>query len=78
MDNPTKELQELKVEFAQHEAVCEERWKTIFNELREGKEESKERWREVKASVQSLHRLVWAGGGALILFLAGMIMKGEL
>ena len=60
-----------------HEKMCEERWKTIFNELREGKEESKERWTEVKSSVQSLHRLVWAGGGALILFLAGMVAAGN-
>ena len=71
------QLNELKAEFEKHEAVCEERWKTIFNELREGKEESKERWAEVKVSVQSLHRLVWAGGGAVILFLAGMIAAGN-
>lgn len=78
MDNQTKELQELKAAFEVHEAVCEERWKTIFNELREGKEESKERGIEVKNSVNSLHRLVWGGGGAIILFLLGTLMKGEL
>ena len=72
-----EDLNNLRVAFEKHEAVCEERWKTIFNELREGKEESKERWAEVKLSVQSLHRLVWAGGGAVILFLAGMIAAGN-
>ena len=72
-----QDLNDLKSAFLQHEAVCEERWKTIFNELREGKEESKERWAEVKVSVQALHRLVWAGGGAVILFLAGMIAAGS-
>lgn len=75
MDN--QDLNDLKSAFLQHEAVCEERWRTIFNELREGKEESKERWAEVKLSVQSLHRLVWAGGGAVILFLAGMVAAGN-
>jgi hypothetical protein len=78
LEHQNKELQDLKIAFLQHEAVCEERWRTIFNELREGKEESKERWAEVKVSVLHLHRLVWAGGGALILFLTGMIMKGQL
>jgi len=72
-----EDLNDLRVAFEKHEAVCEERWKTIFNELREGKEESKERWTEVKLSVQSLHRLVWAGGGAVILFLAGMLAAGN-
>jgi hypothetical protein len=72
-----QDLNDLKSAFLQHEAVCEERWKTIFNELRDGKEESKERWAEVKVSVQALHRLVWAGGGAVILFLAGMIAAGN-
>ena len=72
-----EELNDLRVAFEKHEAVCEERWKTIFNELRDGKEESKERWTEVKSTVQSLHRLVWAGGGAVILFLAGMLAAGN-
>jgi len=70
-----QELNDLKLAFAQHEAVCEERWKTIFNELRDGKEESKDRTEELKASINSLLHLVWAGGGALILFL-GSIVSG--
>ena len=61
-----------------HEAICAERWKTIFNELRDGKAESEARWEDCKSSLASLHRLVWAGGGALILFLGGMVMRGEI
>lgn len=72
------QLNELRIEFEKHEAVCEERWKTVFNEIRSAKEESKERSSEIKASVQSLHRLVWAGGGAVILFLAGMLASGSI
>lgn len=67
------QLSELRAEFEKHEAVCEERWKTVFNEIRSAKEESKERHGDIKSSVQSLHRLVWAGGGAVILFLAGLL-----
>ena len=72
------ELQDLRTAFDVHEAVCEERWKTIFNELRDGKAEAEARWEDCKSSLASLHRLVWAGGGALILFLGGMIMRGEI
>jgi hypothetical protein len=48
-----------------------------FNEIRSAKQESKERHGDIKSSVQSLHRLVWAGGGAVILFLAGIIAAGS-
>jgi len=67
------QLNDLRAEFEKHEAICEERWKTVFNEIRSAKEESKERHGDIKSSVQSLHRLVWAGGGAVILFLAGLL-----
>ena len=72
------QLNELRIEFERHEAVCEERWKTVFNEIRSAKEDSKGRTEEIKASVQSLHRLIWAGGGAVILFLAGIIVSGTM
>jgi len=72
------QLNELRIEFERHEAVCEERWKTVFNEIRSAKEDSKGRTEEIKASVQSLHRLIWAGGGAVILFLAGIIVSGTI
>ena len=72
------QLNELRAEFEKHEAVCEERWKTVFNEIRSAKEDSKGRADEIKDSVQSLHRLVWAGGGAVILFLAGMLASGNI
>jgi len=71
------QLNDLRVEFERHEAICEERWKTVFNEIRSAKEEGRERHGDIKSSVQSLHRLVWAGGGAVILFLAGMVAAGN-
>jgi hypothetical protein len=71
-----EQLNDLRAEFEKHEAVCEERWKTVFNEIRSAKAESKDRSNDLKASVESLHRLVWAGGGAVILFLSGMLFSG--
>lgn len=75
MDN--QQLNELRASFEIHEAVCEERWKTVFNEIRSAHTESKERHSDLKESVSSLHRLIWAGGGAVILFLAGMLISGS-
>lgn len=75
MDN--QELNDLKAAFLQHEAVCEERWKTIFNEVKEGKEESRERWHEVQTSIHSLNKLVLSVGGAAIIFLLGVIVSGN-
>jgi hypothetical protein len=72
-----EQLNDLRTEFEKHEAVCEERWKTVFNEIRTAKAESKDRSNDLKASVESLHRLVWAGGGAVILFLSGIIAAGK-
>lgn len=72
-----QDLNDLKTAFLQHEAVCEERWRSVFHEIREAKEESRDRWDDLQNSVGSLHRLIWAGGGAVILFLAGMVAAGN-
>lgn len=75
MDN--QDLNELKTAFLQHEAVCEERWKTIFNEVKEGKEESRERWLDLQNSISSLNKLVLSVGGAAIVFLMGVVVSGN-
>lgn len=74
MDN--QDLNDLKTAFLQHEAVCEERWKTIFNEVKEAKEESRDRWDEVHSSISSLNKLVLSVGGAAIVFLMGVVVSG--
>ena len=74
MDN--QDLNELKAAFLQHEAVCEERWKTIFNEVKEGKEESRERWQDLQTSISGLNKLVLSVGGAAIVFLLGIVVSG--
>ena len=72
-----QDLNELKTAFLQHEAVCEERWKTIFNEVKEGKEESRERWQDLQTSISSLNKLVLSVGGAAIVFLMGVVVSGN-
>ena len=67
------DLDALRSDFLRHEAICEERWKTVFNEIRDAKEQGDARWTEVRASFESAQRMLFAGSGALILFLLHFI-----
>lgn len=69
---------DLLTDFRTHEAVCEERWKTIFNEVKKASEDSRIRYKEMQQSIDKLHKLVWTVGGALILFLAGLVASGNI
>ena len=74
----TQQQNDLLTDFRTHEAVCEERWKTIFNEVRNAAEDSRIRYKEMQQSIDKLHKLVWTVGGALILFLAGLVASGNI
>ena len=74
----TQQQNELLTDFRTHEAVCEERWKTIFNEVKRASEYSRIRYKEMQQSIYKLHKLVWTVGGALILFLAGLLASGNI
>ena len=76
MDN--QQQNDLLTDFRTHEAVCEERWKTIFNEVKRASEDSRIRYKEMQQSIDKLHKLVWTVGGALILFLAGLLATGNI
>jgi hypothetical protein len=74
----TQQQSDLLTDFRTHEAVCEERWKTIFNEVKKASEDSRIRYKEMQQSIDKLHKLVWTVGGALILFLAGLLASGNI
>ena len=74
----TPQQNDLLTDFRTHEAVCEERWKTIFNEVKKASEDSRIRYKEMQQSIDKLHKLVWTVGGALILFLAGLLASGNI
>ena len=76
MDN--QELDELNTAFLRHEAVCEERWKTIFNEVKDAKDEGRERWIEMKSAISSLNKLILTVGGAAIVFLLSVVASGNI
>lgn len=56
-------VREIEVEMAQHEAQCEERWKTTFNRLT-----------DIEDSLKRIENRIMVGAGSLIVFLAGVIV----
>ena len=57
-------VREIEVEMAQHEAQCEERWKTTFNRLM-----------NIEEHLKRIEMRIMLGAGSLIVFLAGIIVK---
>ena len=56
-------VREIEIEMAQHDAQCEERWKTTFNRLM-----------DIEDSIKSMESRLLVGAGSVILFLAGVIV----
>ena len=58
----TADIAILDKRMSSHEAMCEERWKTIFARI-EG----------VEARLDKMHHLILGGGATTILFLLGIL-----
>ena len=56
-------VREIEVEMAQHEAQCEERWKTTFNRLM-----------NIEDGLKRIENRIMVAGGSIIIFLAGVIV----
>jgi hypothetical protein len=56
-------VREIEVEMAQHEAQCEERWKTTFNRLQ-----------DIEDGLKQMESRLLVGAGSMIIFLAGVIV----
>ena len=57
-------VREIELEMAQHDAQCEERWKTTFNRLM-----------MIEDHLKRIETRIMLGAGSLIVFLAGVIIK---
>ena len=56
-------VREIELEMAQHDAQCEERWKTTFNRLM-----------DIEEGIKRMENRLVMGAGSMILFLAGVIV----
>ena len=57
-------VRDMEIEMAQHDAQCEERWKTTFNRLM-----------DIEEHLKRIETRIMLGAGSLIVFLAGVIVK---
>ena len=64
-----REHRTLREDFYRHEAVVEERWKTVFKELREFQTNTRELIKESKDRINALYKLVLIVSGSTIIFL---------
>ena len=63
VDNLDTRTREIEVEMAQHEAQCEERWKTTFNRLQ-----------DIEDVLKKGENRIITASGSIIVFLAGVII----
>ena len=56
-------VRDIEIEMAQHDAQCEERWKTTFNRLM-----------DIEDGIKRMENRLIVGAGSVILFLAGVIV----
>jgi hypothetical protein len=62
MDQESR-IRNMELEMAQHEAQCEERWKTTFNRLT-----------DIEDGLKRIENRIMVSGGSIIVFLAGVIV----
>jgi hypothetical protein len=63
VDNLDMRVRDIEIEMAQHDAQCEERWKTTFNRLM-----------DIEDGIKRMENRLVVGAGSMILFLAGVIV----
>lgn len=64
MSDLESRVREIEIEMSQHEAQCEERWKTTFNRLM-----------DIEEGIKRMENRLIMGAGSMILFLAGVIVS---
>ena len=64
MSDIDQRVRDIEIELSQHEAQCEERWKTTFNRLM-----------DIEEGIKRMENRLIMGAGSMILFLAGVIVS---
>ena len=65
---------ELAAELEKHEAICAERWKTVFNQLEGIEERSGKRFDSVESSITRIETILISVAGTLIVGGVSMII----
>ena len=67
------ETDELAAELQKHEAICAERWKTVFNQLQAIEERSAKRFDGVDESITRIETILIGAAGTAIVTMGGII-----
>ena len=59
----SEDAKQVKMDLEKHEAICAERWKTAFNTFE-----------DIESSIRRIEQILIGGAGAIILFMAGLIV----
>ena len=68
------DTKELAAELEKHEAICAERWKTVFNQLEGIEERSGKRFDGVESSITRIETILISVAGTLIVGGVSMII----
>ena len=67
------DTEELAAELEKHEAICAERWKTVFKQLQGIEERSGKRFDGVESSITRIETILISVAGTIIVAGAGII-----
>ena len=67
------DTEELAAELEKHEAICAERWKTVFNQLQGIEERSGKRFDGVESSITRIETILISVAGTIIVGGAGVL-----
>ncbi len=66
--------EEVASKLSKHEAICAERWKTVFNQLQSIEERSAKRFDGVDESITRIETILIGAAGAAIVTMGGIIL----
>jgi len=67
------DTEELASELEKHEAICAERWKTVFNQLQAIEQRSAKRFDGVEESITRIETILIGAASTAIVTMAGII-----
>ncbi len=73
-DNDHDSIMEIDSRLTTHEAICAERWKTVFNQLEGIEKRSSRRFDDVGESITRLETILISAAGAGLIAASGLIM----
>ena len=69
------EIKEVAANLEKHEAICAERWKTIFNKIETMEKGASDRFNGIEEQVSRVENILLGSAGFLIVTLAGIVIS---